>query len=233
MKPKFNIQPRNVEEYWVDQYIGDNLGVNYINGILPNLYSNYFKLFLPIGLKDKDGFVKQIKYVDLARKVELEFTNSFSFTSLLEKFNGLPSNFEILKEKDEEFINTIIEICGSETETTFVGYGDDIAPEEFEQEWFIEDKLEIFKKIFKQLNRENYHEYNYFPNLIYPKNKEWCLATIIFQSGLLVFGCNNSIAEKIKKQKVIDYVEIGYTEKYFDFFLTLKNSLYLIKQQEN
>lgn len=214
---KFNIKNLNKEKYWVDEYVENGKDINFTDGLLPNLYSNYFKLFLPVGLENKNNIIEQITYKELAKKADVEFNNSFSFTDLIEKFGGLPSNFVILKEKDEIFIKVLIEILGTTENTVFEGYGDDIVPKEFEQPWTIEDKLEKLTEIFKQLNKGNYHDYNHFPNLMYPQNRGWCIATKIFQSGILVIGCDNFIAEKIRTQSVIDFVELAYHEEYFKF----------------
>ena len=95
----FKIQNLKKDQYWVDEFIKNGNQVNFVNGILPNLYTKYFKLFLPVGLKNKNGILEQIRYKELAEKAELKFNKSFSFTNLVKKYGGLPSNFEILKLK--------------------------------------------------------------------------------------------------------------------------------------
>lgn len=215
--------PLNIEKVenpinWIDELIDENNKPNYVNGLLPNIYTNYFKFYFPVGLKNQaDNTSIPKSYAELANMAGLDYTNSFSYMNLVKKFGGIPSNFIILKENDKIFIDEFVNLFGHESIVIFEDVGDDVYPEEFEVAWKIEGKLELLKDIFIQLNKDNYHDFNHFPAYVYSKDKSWCTATKIFQSGLIVLGCNKTIANKIHNQNIIDFKEINYNDEYFEF----------------
>lgn len=218
MKTPLNIQYINDPVNWIDELLDENIKSNYVNGVLPNIYAHYFKLYLPIGLvEESENEPTQLTYKELALRAELDYTSNFSYTNLATKFGGIPSNFEVIKKNDHVFLDNFISIFGRETNTVFESFGDDIFPEEFESVWKIEGKLILLKEIFSQLNRDNYHDFNHFPNYIYSADKSWCTATKIFQSGIILLGCNKDAAEKIYSQNVIDFQEIKYGDQYFEW----------------
>ncbi len=219
MAKSLNIEYLNDSSNWIDESLVKKGRPNYPNGLFPNVYTNYFKLYFPVGLvtDEKDGHVIHLTYKELANRTDLNFTSNFSYASLIKKFDGLPSNFVVLKEKDGIFISKLIDLLGAETETTFEGFGDDVVPDEFQPSWRISGKLKLLTDIFSKLNKDNYHDFNHFPNYVYAKDKSWCIATKIFQSGVIVIGCNAILAGKIHNQDVIDFQEINYEDEYFEF----------------
>lgn len=218
MNSNFKIEQLENPINWIDEMIDENSKPNYVNGLLPNVYTNYFKLYFPVGLTNATDNTSIPKtYKEIASIANLDYASNFSYMNLVKKFGGIPSNFVIIKENDEVFIDKFVNIFGSDTNVIFEDIGDDIYPEEFEVAWKIEGKLELLKDIFIKLNKDNYHDFNYFPTYIYAKDKSWCTATKIFQSGLIVLGCNKILADKIQAQNIIDFQEIKYGDEYFEF----------------
>ena len=52
---------------------------------------------------------------------------------------------------------------------------------------------------------------------MFSEDKSWCIGAKVFQSGILLVGCNELIAGKIYSQKTIEYVELNQDDEYFEF----------------
>ncbi len=216
MENKFKILHDSILADWIDNHILKDSKVNYVNRIIPNLYSHYFKFYFPVGLIEDEEPVQKT-YNKIAEIAELDFAKNFSFTNLIKKYKGLPENFVIMKDNNIAFIDELINIFGKDTNAIFYDFGDDVYPEIFEQSWIVTNKFLIIKDIYEQLNEDNYHDFNHFPTYMFSEDKSWCIGAKVFQSGILLVGCNELIAGKIYSQKTIEYVELNQDDEYFEF----------------
>lgn len=214
---KLKISYDTADTNWISELIESRNEINYVNGILPKGYDRYIKIFFPVGIEGEE-FIEPKTYQELCDFFQVPYNKTISFTDFIDNNTGyLPDNWVIIKELDITLINELIAVIGKDTPSTIHGFGDDIVPELFEQEWILSGQLEILEEVFNQLNEDGYMNFNFFPNYIYAQDKSWCIGQKIFQSGIILLGCNNQLADEILNNTTIDSIEINYDDKYFNY----------------
>ena len=98
----------------------------------------------------------------------------------------------------------------------FYGMGGENLPEKFTNPWASLGPIKNLTNIVKAMNEFAKMEIVNFPSYIFPKNQSWLIGNIILQSGILVLGCGEDLAKKIRAQSEIEFVELEASDEYFD-----------------
>jgi hypothetical protein len=196
---------------------GSPRNANYVNGLMPDIFDHYFTIYFPVGLKDDQEQVNPVTYRELAELSSLPYEEGFAYSRLIDKYKGLPADFVVMKDKDALFMQQLVQVLDPTEPCTYYGFGDDVLKEVYMQPWLLRGHSTDLPALFADLNEENYHDWNFFPEYIFSDRKRWCIGNKVFQSGLFVIGCYADTAEKIRAQHEFEYMEISYQSKYFQF----------------
>lgn len=210
----------NSEINWVNKSVNLTSSLDKVESVIPNIFDRYFKLFLPIGIREEESKTEnQITYRQVAELAELKYNKSFSIIDIDEKCGGIPENLTF-KKYDNNFIDELGKLLNLNSNCVFHGFGDDIVPDEFELPWVINGKMSDFKRVVERLNYKNdWTLFNFYPNYIYDTNKTWFLGwrVMVNEVGILIFGCNLETAIKLRDNANIDFEELLLNDNYLKF----------------
>lgn len=203
------------EVNWINEKIDSAAKPNWLSSVIPDNYAHYFKLNFPIGFKDeKTDKAYQTSFRDLAQMAGMEFDEKFCFVSL-------PTHIKMqivsLPKEEKKFIKILQTILALDTKCIFYGFGDDVAPDKYMSEWIIKGRINDLPILVDELNEHAENGIENFPNYIFPLNRHWCVGNIIHQSGTLLLGCRDLLADRIRNQTKIEYVELNANSEYIEF----------------
>ena len=185
-----------------------------VKSIIPDQYDFYFKLFLPIIFENEEsGQSRKVTYKELSALGRTPFEESFCQHSIAKFITPFLTSSA---EAEYKVLEKLISIVGVETPVIFHGVGEENALKKFADPWIIEGEMSKLPEVVSALNGNTKIELVHFPNYIFPLNKKWCLGNLIPQSGLFLLGCNAAIAEKLRKQKTIEMIELTADALYYE-----------------
>lgn len=199
---------------WIFQNINPNVPENIVKNVIPEKFETYFKLYFPIIFENEEtGQSKKITYHQIAKISGFPFEKNFSTKS----FPTYITPFITSSENDEyEMIANLEAIVDDGKPVIFYGLGGENLPEKFTNPWASIGPLKSLTNIVNAMNEFAKMEIVNFPSYIFPQDKSWLIGNIILQSGVLVMGCEEGLAKKIRSQSEIEFVEIEPDDEYFD-----------------
>lgn len=200
---------------WIFQNINPNVPENVVKNVIPEKFETYFKLYFPIIFENEEtGQSKRITYQEIAKLGGLPFEKKFSAKS----FPNYITPFITASDKDEyEMIADLERILDDESPIIFYGLGGENLPEKFTNPWASIGPIKSLTNIVKAMNEFAKMEVVNFPSYFFPQDRSWLVGNIILQSGVLVIGCGENLAKKIREQSEIECVELEADDEYFDF----------------
>ncbi len=199
---------------WIFQNIDPNVPDNVVKNVIPEKFETYFKLYFPIIFENEEtGQSKKITYRQIAELSGFPLEKNFSIKS----FPSYITPFITSADKDEyEMIANLEETLDAGEPVIFYGLGGENLPERFTNPWATIGSLKSLTNIVKSMNEFAKMEIVNFPSYIFPQDKSWLIGNIILQSGVLVMGCKEDLAKKIRLQTEIEFVELEPDDEYFD-----------------
>ncbi len=200
---------------WIHQNRNLSVPENIVKNVIPEKFETYFKLYFPIIVENEEtGQSKKITYREIAELGGLPFDNNFSAKS----FPTYITPFITASEKDEyEMIASLEATLDNDLPIIFYGLGGENLPEKFTQPWASLGKISSLTNIVKAMNEFAKMEIVNFPSYIFPQDKSWLIGNVVLQSGVLVMGCGEDLAKKIRTQSEIEIVELEADDEYLDF----------------
>ena len=200
---------------WIFQNINPSVAENVVKNVIPERFETYFKLYFPIIFENEEyGQIKKITYLEIAELSGLSFEGKFSAKS----FPDYISPFITASDEDEyEMLANLQIILEEDQPIIFYGLGGENLPEKFTDPWASIGPINNLTNIVKAMNEFAKMEIVNFPSYIFPKNKSWLIGNIILQSGVLVMGCGEDLAKKIRGQSEIEFIELEASDEYFNF----------------
>lgn len=200
---------------WIHQNRNLSVAENVVKNVIPEKFDTYFKLYFPIIFENENtGQSRRITYQEIAALDDLTFEKKFSTKS----FPSYISPFITANEKDEyEMIANLENILEDGSPIIFYGLGGENLPEKFTNPWASIGPIKNLTNIVKAMNEFAKMEVVNFPSYFFPKDQSWLIGNIILQSGILVMGCGENLAKKIRTQSEIEFVELEADDEYFDF----------------
>lgn len=200
---------------WIFQDINPNVPENVVKNVIPEKFDTYFKLYFPIIFENEDtGQSRKISYHEIANLGGLTFEKNFSAKS----FPDYISPFITASERDEyEMLEYLQSILSPKQSIIYYGLGGENLPEKFIDPWASIGPLNSLSNIVKAMNEFAKMEIVNFPNYIFPRDHSWLIGNIISQSGVLILGCGKELAERIRAQSEIEFIELEPDDEYFDF----------------
>jgi hypothetical protein len=201
---------------WIDEAFEKFSRPTYVDGVLPGGYKHYFKLFFPVGLVQVSDHGRSVQktYRELADLLGIKYTRRFSYTDLVDKFDGLPFDFTAFKKADPGFIEALIDVIGGGCSCTFYGPGESLAPPMFRTPWSSKGTFESVRTLLQALNMDNYHDFNFFPEYVFAEDQSWSLGNKVFQSGILLLGCGDEMAQRLSEQALVEFIPLKHTDEY-------------------
>lgn len=200
---------------WIHQNRNLSVAENVVKNVIPEKFETYFKLYFPIIFENEaTGQSRKITYHEIAKLGGLTFEKNFSTKS----FPDYISPFITASENDEyKMLEDLQVILEEEQPVIFYGLGGENLPEKFTNPWASIGSINSLTNIVKAMNEFAKMEIVNFPSYIFPKDQSWLIGNIILQSGVLVMGCGENLAKKIRSQSAIEFIELEASDKYFDF----------------
>lgn len=200
---------------WIFQNRDLNVGENIVKNVIPAGYDTYFKLYFPIIFEHEDtGQTKKIRYQEIAEIGGIDFEKNFSVKS----FPDYIAPFITSSEQDEyEMLYHLQNIIGEDEPVIFYGLGGENLPEKFANPWASIGSIKSLSNIVKAMNDLAMMDIVNFPNYIFAQSRSWLIGNIIPKSGVLIMGCNEDLAKKIRMQTEIEFVELEADDEYLDF----------------
>lgn len=199
---------------WIFQNIDPNVPDNVVKNVIPEKFETYFKLYFPIIFENEEtGQSKKITYRQIAELSGFSFEKNFSTKS----FPSYITPFITSSDKDEyEMVTHLEATLDVGEQVIFYGLGGENLPERFTNPWASIGSIKSLTNIVKAMNEFAKMEIVNFPSYIFPQDKSWLIGNIILQSGVLVMGCEEDLAKKIRLQTEIEFVELEPDDEYFD-----------------
>ncbi|MFK8004839.1 MAG: hypothetical protein AB8H03_00650 [Saprospiraceae bacterium] len=200
---------------WIFQNINPSVSENVVKNVIPEKFETYFKLYFPIIFENEEtGQSRKITYLEIAKLGGLTFEKNFSTKS----FPDYISPFITASDKDEyEMLENLQTVLEEDQPIIFYGLGGENLPEKFTNPWASIGPINSLTNIVKAMNEFAKMEIVNFPSYIFPKDQSWLIGNIILQSGVLVLGCGEDLAKKIRTQSDIEFIELEASDEYFDF----------------
>ena len=199
---------------WIFQNIDPNVPENIVKSVIPKKFETYFKLYFPIIIENEEtGQSKSITFQEIAKLSGLPFEGNFSAKS----FPSYITPFITASEKDEyEMLGDLIATLDTSNPIIFYGLGGENLPEKFTNPWASIGPIKSLTNIVNAMNEFAKMEIVNFPSYIFPQDKSWLIGNIILQSGVLVMGCGKDLANKIRSQTEIEFIELEADDEYLD-----------------
>ena len=200
---------------WIHQNRNLDVAENVVKNVIPEKFDTYFKLYFPIIFENEEyGQIKKITYLEIAELSDLSFEGKFSAKS----FPSYISPFITASDEDEyKMLANLQAILDDDQSIIYYGLGGENLPEKFTDPWASIGPMNNLPNIVKAMNEFAKMEIVNFPSYIFPKDQSWLIGNIILQSGVLVLGCQEDLAKKIRAQSEIEFIELEAGDEYFDF----------------
>jgi len=200
---------------WIHQNRNLSVPENVVKNVIPAKFETYFKLYFPIIFEDEEsGQSRNITYLEIAKLDGLVFEKKFSAKS----FPDYIAPFITASDEHEyKMLNNLQAVLEADQPIIFYGLGGENLPEKFTDPWALIGQMSSLTNIVKAMNEFAKMEIVNFPSYIFPKDQSWLIGNIILQSGVLVMGCGENLAKKIRAQSDIEFIELEAGDEYFDF----------------
>lgn len=200
---------------WIHQNRNLSVAENVVKNVIPEKFETYFKLYFPIIFENEEtGQSRNITYLEIAKLDDLIFEKKFS----AKNFPDYISPFITASDKDEyKMLTNLQTVLDADQPIIFYGLGGENLPKKFTDPWASIGPLSNLNNIVKAMNEFAKMEIVNFPSYIFPKDQSWLIGNIILQSGILVMGCGEDLAKKIRAQSEIEFIELEAGDEYFNF----------------
>lgn len=200
---------------WIFQNVNPSVPENVVKNVIPEKFETYFKLYFPIIFENEEtGQSRNITYLEIAELDGLAFQNKFSAKSFPDYITPFITASE---EHEYKMLANLQAVLDADQPIIFYGLGGENLPEKFTDPWASIGPLNSLTNIVKAMNEFAKMEIVNFPSYIFPKDQSWLIGNIILQSGILVLGCGEDLAKKIRAQSEIEFIELEANDEYFDF----------------
>jgi hypothetical protein len=199
---------------WIFQNINPSVPENVVKNIIPEKFETYFKLYFPIIIENEEtGQSRRITFEEISKVGGLPFQKNFSAKS----FPSYISPFITASDKDEyQMIANLEATLDAGQPIIFYGLGGENLPEKFTNPWASIGPIKNLTGIVNAMNEFAKMEVVNFPSYFFPQDRSWLIGNIILQSGVLVMGCAEDLAKKIRSQTEIEFMELKADDEYLD-----------------